>query len=124
LPRFARPADHEKPISRFDDPDREYHVRYAATDLRGALIEVLQGFRVNQAAEQALASVPGDGGRPGDLEDLNGGPIEEPALIPLRVLEEKRVVRLFINTPRFFDVWDALQWAELERPRVTRPSTG
>jgi hypothetical protein len=122
LPRFARPdpPDNEKPISRFDDPDLKYRVRYGATNLRGALIEVLQQYRINQAAEEAIASVGVDQGRHDDLADLHGGPLDEPALIPLDELELRRIVRITIDySLPFFDAWDPTRWATLERrPRV------
>ncbi len=45
--------------NRFDDPSGQFLVRYLATTLRGALLEVLAGFRTSPALERQLAEVAG-----------------------------------------------------------------
>ncbi|MHB8296174.1 MAG: RES domain-containing protein [Acidimicrobiales bacterium] len=65
LPGAPRPG--EQPRNRFDDPAGQFRARYLASTLRGALLEVLAGFRVSAALEQRLAEVVGVAG-PDDLE--------------------------------------------------------
>ena len=53
--------------NRFDDPSGQFLVRYLATTLRGALLEVLAGFRTSPALERRLAEVAGVEG-PDEME--------------------------------------------------------
>lgn len=55
LPR--PPKNDETPLNRFDDPQREYLVRYWATNKRGALLEVLARFRTHDDTQARLKSI-------------------------------------------------------------------
>jgi hypothetical protein len=56
-PTQLRPRDTNTPRDRFDDPDQIYRVRYLATTLNGALLEVLDHFRLNVATEDQLGRI-------------------------------------------------------------------
>lgn len=59
----SRPGPHELPHNRFDDPHGQFRVRYAASTRRGAVIEVLAGFRphgVVEARPAAVTNTPAD----------------------------------------------------------------
>ncbi|HUE96027.1 MAG TPA: RES domain-containing protein [Longimicrobiaceae bacterium] len=56
---LTEPGTPVRPVHRFDDPEGGYPVRYLATALRGALIEVLDKFRTVTATEQRLRQVQG-----------------------------------------------------------------
>ena len=45
LPGMLRPGEVAR--NRFDDPAGQFRVRYLASTLRGALLEVLAGFRTS-----------------------------------------------------------------------------
>ena len=51
------PAEGEAPPNRFDDPEREYRVRYLATNKRGAFLEVLARFRIDSETQARLGAV-------------------------------------------------------------------
>lgn len=54
------PSPKEEPgLSRFDDPEKEYGIRYLANSLQGCLIELLARFRLNPDAEERLEAVEG-----------------------------------------------------------------
>jgi hypothetical protein len=48
-------------MSRFDDPEGRFGVRYLATRLRGCLVETMARFRPSPAVESLLAAVEGVG---------------------------------------------------------------
>lgn len=83
-PTQLRPRESDSRPDRFDDPRNEYRVRYLATTLRGALLEVLDHFRPDADAEASLSSVTGVEG----IDMLE----EEPAgLMPEKWLSDQRV---------------------------------
>ena len=51
------PVEGETPPNRYDDPQREYRVRYFATNKRGAFLEVLARFRRNDETQKRLGAV-------------------------------------------------------------------
>jgi len=51
---------------RFDDPEGEYRVLYAASTRLGAFMETLAGFRTHPAVRQALAGAPDGDAAPPD----------------------------------------------------------
>jgi len=53
LPLFA--ADGEEPSGRFDDPRREFRVRYAAHSVRGCLVELMSQWRPSASEVVARA---------------------------------------------------------------------
>src|SRR3954471_9993562 len=61
----ARPRAGEGGRNRWDDPLGEFRVRYAASNLRGSMIELLSRFQDSGEAEQVLAQVEG-------VEELDG----------------------------------------------------
>lgn len=71
--------------NRFDDPSGQFLVRYLATTLRGALLEVLAGFRTSPALERRLAEVGGVEG-PDELEP--------PGVVPAGFLARLQVARI------------------------------
>ncbi|MHB1500627.1 MAG: hypothetical protein ACYDD0_00180 [Candidatus Dormibacteria bacterium] len=91
LPGFPRPG--EVPRNRFDDPEGQFRVRYLATTRRGALLEVLAGFRSSPPLERSLGEVVGVEG-PEDLEP--------PGLVPAGFLARLRVARI---GPRLVGIW-------------------
>jgi hypothetical protein len=56
--------------SRFDDPLREFLVRYTATNLRGCLVQTMARFRPSPDAEVVLAAIRGI-----DDDDLEPNPV-------------------------------------------------
>jgi len=91
LPGFPRPG--EAPRNRFDDPEGQFRVRYLATTRRGALLEILAGFRPSPPLERSLSEVVGVEGR----DDL-----EPPGLVPAGFLTRLRVARI---GPRLAGTW-------------------
>ena len=91
LPRF--PPAGEPPRNRFDDPRGQFRVRYAATTRRGALIEVLAGFRPNPATENLLAAVSRV------TDDLS---LPQAGSVPSGLLGRLRIAYL---GPRAADTW-------------------
>lgn len=83
LPRFPGPG--EVPRNRFDDPAGEFRVRYAATTVRGAFLEVLAGFRSNGPVEARLAAVTGVVGQQR---------LEPAGAVPAGLLDRLRIARL------------------------------
>ena len=71
--------------NRFDDPSGQFLVRYLATTLRGALLEVLAGFRTSPALERRLAEVTGVEG-PDELEPAG--------VVPAGLLARLQVARI------------------------------
>jgi hypothetical protein len=55
----ALPRAGEAGRNRWDDPLGEFRVRYAATHLRGSMIELLSRFQDSTEAEQVLAQIEG-----------------------------------------------------------------
>jgi hypothetical protein len=102
-------------VHRFDDPEGGYPVRYLATHLRGALIEVLDQFRTVTATEQRLRQVKG-------VEGLDILAEETAGRVPEKWLAQQRVGVGHVPAPgdeRFLDVMDEDLLAELNlRPRV------
>src|SRR4051794_25824163 len=70
-PTQMRPREASVARDRFDDPDGDYRVRYFATTLVGALLEVLDHFRSNKVAESDLALI---GRLPGIIDILEEEP--------------------------------------------------
>lgn len=104
--REREPGD--PPRDRFDDPRGLYRLRYFATSQRGSMLEVLDHFRANDAAEAALAAVATVG-----VDILE----EEPAgAVPDRWLYEQRfALGTLPPEARFVDVTDTDVLAELDR---------
>lgn len=95
MPALSPPG--APPRNRFDDPDGQFRVRYLATTLRGALLEVLAGFRTSASLERRLADVSGVA----DETDL-----EPPGTVPAVFLARLRVARIGPRDPStwFVDV--------------------
>ena len=95
LPGMLRPGEVAR--NRFDDPAGQFRVRYLASTLRGALLEVLAGFRTSPSLERRLAEVTGVEG-PDELEP--------PGLVPPGLLFRLRVARIGpqLTTTWFVDV--------------------
>lgn len=55
-----RYAEHGIFTNRWDDPDGRFRVAYAASSLRGALLEVLAQFRVDPQLDESLAEIDDD----------------------------------------------------------------
>lgn len=103
-----RTADRERPRDRFDDPIGQYRVRYLATTLRGALIEVCNHWRRSQPAEDLLSAV----GHVVGIDVLE----EQPAgLIPESWLAQQRVACGRIDEGQFVDVMNEKLLADLDR---------
>lgn len=85
----------EVPRNRFDDPAGQFRVRYLATTRRGALLEVLAGFRFSPMLEQRLGEVVGVEG-PEDLET--------PGMVPAGFIACLRVAWI---GPRLDSAWFA-----------------
>lgn len=111
-PSYAPPLG--PPIHRFDDPRSDYRVRYFATSLRGALIEVFDQFRPDDPTEKHLL----------DVENLEGNDVlsEEPA----GEIPDKWLVSQFLaigsvaGDATFADVMDEDALAELNLRRAIR----
>lgn len=88
-------ARRDRPLNRFDDPDGNFGVWYFATNLRGALVEVLNRFRVNQATEDDLAAVDGIAGF--DVLADDGGGEEFAGSAPESYLSSLRVAHARIE---------------------------
>lgn len=102
-----RTADRERPRDRFDDPIGQYRVRYLATTLRGALIEVCNHWRRSQPTEDLLSAV----GHVVGIDLLE----EQPAgLIPESWLAQQRVAWARIDG-LFVDVMNERLLADLDR---------
>jgi hypothetical protein len=91
LPNAPRPGEIQR--NRFDDPAGQFLVRYLASTLRGALLEVLVGFRTSLPLERRLAEVAG-------VEDP--AELEAPGLVPLGFLSRLRVAHI---GPRLASTW-------------------
>lgn len=124
LPRAPRFEDGEIAQSRFDDPAGQYKVRYCASTLRGALLEVVSAsFRVRRAVEDRVSAITNAEPAPGDLADLaEPKDLEGPGRIPTRWLTAQSVARCAVDqTTQFVDVLDAQFLAEYSfRPRIRR----
>ncbi len=59
-----RYAEHGMFSNRWDDPDGRFRVAYAASSLRGALLEVLAQFRVDPQLDKALVEIDDDPSHP------------------------------------------------------------
>jgi len=113
-PAQLGPREHNPPRDRFDDPEFVYRVRYFATALRGAMLEVLDHFRPNADMEAAQSAITVSD----DLIDILQ---EEPAgLVPERWLSQQRLICASApEAARFVDVTDSAVLAELnQHPRV------
>lgn len=105
-PTQLRPRDGEGSPDRFDDPQNNYRVRYFASTVRGSLLEVLDHFRPDEGAEEALAHKSVEG-----VDILE----EEPAgMVPDRWLSLQRIVTARVVAARsFVDVSEAETLAAL-----------
>ena len=125
LPRAPKFEEGEIAQSRFDDPAGQYRVRYAATTLRGCLLEVLSAsFRLRRPLEERLAAVTNADAAPEELLDL-GEPkeLEEPGRVPEAWLDRQKVTRLQAGYDglAFVNVMDAGFLAEYtDHPRIRR----
>jgi RES domain len=105
-PTQLRPRDGDSHPDRFDDPALEYRVRYFASTLKGSLLEVLDHFRPNAQADEALSAIEGVYG----FNILD----EEPSgSIPDRWLSAQRVVSAALAGRAFVNVSDPAVLAEL-----------
>lgn len=113
-PTQLSPRDHNPPRDRWDDPEHEYRVRYFATTMRGAMLEVLDHFRPNADTEAGLAEVDADG-----LDMLEE---EFAGSVPDKWLTSQRFVRGIVkDDATFVDVTNAELLADLnDRPRIRR----
>lgn len=107
-----------QPRHRYDDPENEYSVWYFGSTLRGALIEVLDHWRIHPDMERTLAAV-------GGVEDLDilgdtGG--DRAGVVPSRFLGDLRVAKGFLEPnpgKAFVSVMDEQLLADLTlEPRV------
>jgi hypothetical protein len=82
------------PHNRFDDPDGQFRVRYAASTRRGAFAEVLAGFRLHGPVEARLAAVT----------DTTAGEeqLAPAGTVPARLLARLRIARM---GARSVDTW-------------------
>ena len=84
---------HEGPgRNRFDDPHGRFLMRYAATDLRGCLVETMARFRPNSAADALLAAVK--------FVDADVDPSVPTAQTVAEWLAVQRVGRICLVTPQ------------------------
>lgn len=105
--REREPGD--PPRDRFDDPDGIYRVRYFATTRRGSMLEVLDHFRRNDAAEASFAQVVG-------IEGVDILEDEPAGAVPDRWLYEQRfALGIIPPAARFVDVTNSDVLAELDR---------
>lgn len=84
------PRGGEAGCNRFDDPTGQFRVRYLASTLRRALLEVLAGFRASPSLEHRLAEVISVDG----LDDL-----EPPGVVPAKFLSRLLVARIAPQSP-------------------------
>ncbi len=96
LPR--PPKKDETPLNRFDDPQREYLVRYWATNKRGAFLEVLARFRTHDETQARLRSIKS--------VNEKAEPALTPGEVPRKFLRELKEVSGRIKDPKheFIDV--------------------
>lgn len=109
------PVDGESPPNRFDDPQREYRVRYWATNKRGAFIECLARFRSNDETQYRLRSRTG--------VDEKAEPRTRPGIVPVAFLRNIKEVKARVSDPKheFVDVAAPETHTELNKhPRVRR----
>lgn len=114
----------DHPRHRYDDPEGAYAVWYFASNLRGSMIEAFGLFRVNAAAEEALAAMEGASGL--DIIAVSGvnNPYAEefPASVPSRYLSELRVAKAVLQPnpgEAFVNIEDGEFLSDMAlRPRV------
>ena len=127
LPRKPKFEEGEVAQSRFDDPAGVYRVRYAASSLRGCLLEVLAAsFRVREPLEERIGAITNAEPVEGDLVDL-GEPkeLEAAGRVPPAWLGSQRVARLRAKGhSAYLDAMDAWFLARNNRhPRIRRALT-